>query len=98
MTLCKTTTRDATVLHATRNTKIEHGNTPEWAATSEKAATNSRTGNECHLPMGGSPPMKNYDNRPFSTLANDGDYDESACECAELDEYPDASASDTAAI
>ena len=35
---------------------------------------------------------------PFSTLANDGDYDESACECAKLDEYPDASASDTAAI
>ena len=25
----------------------------------------SRTGNECHLPMGGSPLMKNYDNRPL---------------------------------
>ena len=42
--------------------------------------------------------MKNYDNQPFSTLVNDGDYDKSACKCAELDEYPDASASDTAAI
>ena len=31
-------------------------------------------GNECHLPMGGSPPM-NYDNRPFPIIANDGDWE-----------------------
>ena len=57
------------------NTTIEHGNTPEWDATSEQAATNSRPGNGCHLPMGGSPFMKNYDNRPFPTIASDSDYD-----------------------
>ena len=31
----------------------------------------SRTGKECHLPMGGSPFMKNYDNRPLFYNAND---------------------------
>ena len=30
-----------------------------------RARRTSRTGNECHLPMGGSPFMKNYDNRPL---------------------------------
>ena len=74
-TLCKATARDATVLCATRNTMIEHGYTPEWDATSEQVATNSRPGKECHLPMGGSHLMKNYDNRPFPTIASDGDYD-----------------------
>ena len=48
-----------------------------------KPRRTSRAGNECHLPMGGSPLLKNYDNRPFSTTANDGDYDESACQCTE---------------
>ena len=38
-------------------------------------------------------------NRRLSTTAtNDGDYEESACEYAESDEYPDLSASGTAAI
>ena len=43
-TLFKATTRDATVLCATRNTTIEHGNTPEWDATSEQAVTNKPSG------------------------------------------------------
>ena len=34
----------------------------------------------------------------FSTLANDGNYDKSVCECTKSDEYPNASSSDTAAI
>ena len=41
MTLCKATTCDATVLCETRNTTIEHSNTPEWDAMSEQAATNT---------------------------------------------------------
>ena len=43
-TLFKAMTRDATVLCATRNTTIEHGNTPEWDATSEQAAANKPSG------------------------------------------------------
>ena len=46
MTLCKATTRYATVLCATRYTTIEHGNTPEWDATSEQAATNKPNGQQ----------------------------------------------------
>ena len=37
--LCKTTTRDATVLCATRNTMTKHGNTSEWDAMSDQATT-----------------------------------------------------------
>ena len=37
--VCKTKTRDATVLCAMSNTITEPGNTPEWGATSNQAAT-----------------------------------------------------------
>ena len=37
--LCKMMMRDTTILCATRNMTTEHGNTPEWDATSDQAAT-----------------------------------------------------------
>ena len=116
MTLRKATTRHATVLRATRNTTIEHGNTPEWDATSEQTATNKPSGQRMpptdgrkpfHEELRQSTPFYNANDaitanwlphKPHASPYLELRAAAMQYECAESDAYPDASASNTAAI